>query len=150
MTTRSYRPHDLQFSIHAGAWSALDQCTSTSPILQRSEIHLFLLAVRLAAQTDDHVVKCAAVLAVTIDKALMSAAAIKEIPIEELEARRDAQLQKIKAAGASKELAKYSRINTRHLITALADSFLTYVSHLIQATIRKNKSTLKSNEMISH
>jgi hypothetical protein len=34
------------------------------------------------------------------------------------------------------------------LITTLADSFLTFVSHIIQSALRKNRNTLKSSETI--
>ncbi len=110
-------------------------------------IDLFFMTVRLEATADDYAER-GAILSVTIDKALMAASAIEKVATEELEARRDATLEKIKTDGASKKLEKYSMMNARYLVTSLTDSFLTYVSHLIQSTLKKNRNTLKSGETV--
>ena len=109
-------------------------------------IDLFVFTVELAATADEYAERAANAL-VAIDKGLMLA---KEIgrTIQEFEARRDASLEKIKTDGASKRLEEYILMDVRHLITSLMDSFLTYVSRLIQSTLKKNPSTLNSSEMI--
>ena len=73
-------------------------------------IDLFLMTVELASKMDESARQAAYVL-VKIDKALDD----EKISTEELEARRDASLERIRTRGASKKLAQYATMNARHL-----------------------------------
>jgi hypothetical protein len=109
-------------------------------------VELFLFTVELASKVDEYAKNAAHALA-AIDRGLILAHE-KEGIIEELERNRDAALTEIETKGASKRLAEYSIMNIRHLVTTLADSFLTFLSHIIQSALRKSRNTLKSSETI--
>ena len=106
-------------------------------------IDLFLMTVELASKIDESARQAAYVL-VKIDKALDD----EKVSTEELEARRNASLERIRTRGASKRLAQYATMNARHLVTSLADCFLAYLSRLIQSVLKRSRNTLKSGETI--
>ncbi len=85
---------------------------------------LFFFVVTLA-QTADERARRAAELAVKIDIAL------GDVPKELSELQKIETLKQIEEAGAVKQLIEYGRMNTRHLLTSVADCFLCYLSHLI-------------------
>jgi hypothetical protein len=109
-------------------------------------LDLFLFTIQLAA-TEDERAKITANVILTMDKALVLIKE-KEGTVEQIEALRDATLEEIETRGAAVKLGEYATMNSRHLLTSLADSFLTYVSHLIQSVLKKNKCTLKSSETV--
>jgi hypothetical protein len=108
-------------------------------------VESFIFTVKIAASVDQYATNAAHALA-AIDKGLLEEET--EEKIAELERRRNAQLARIEAKGAQKQLAEYSMMNVRHLVTTLADCFLTFVSHLIQSALKKSRNTLKSSETI--
>lgn len=48
----------------------------------------------------------------------------------------------------SKKLAAFSEINSRNILTGIADSFLWYISNIIQQAIRRKPEIIKSGETV--
>lgn len=104
----------------------------------RKTLELFFFTVELASRTDANAVIAA--------KALLHTAEFEK------DAAKIEKYKKIiekNDVGASEKLASYAAINSRHLVTYIVDSFISYLSHLIQATMRKNTNILKSSEKIA-
>lgn len=100
----------------------------------KDTLNVFMYLVRLAHYTDQGRVRAAQALIDTVE------------PGGEEHSKYQETINN--PTVAADELASYASINVRHMVTATADTFLWYLSNIVQAAIKKQSEILRSNEMM--